>query len=94
MLVGADALIGPSPPQRLVGADDSVRPFFLRPHFLFSARKGNGVARQRKRGLLKSEVHPVPPSCNNSVVRSYLPAPRHLSAGNYAPHAILMMAVI
>ena len=36
----------------------------------------------------------MPPSCNSSRARSYLPAPNHLSAGNYAPHAILMMAVI
>ncbi len=27
----------------------------LRPHFLFSSRKGNGVARQRKRGLCETE---------------------------------------
>ena len=39
-------------------------------------------------------MRPVPPSCNSSVTLSYLPAPNHLSAGNYAPHAILMMAVI
>ena len=36
----------------------------------------------------------MPPSCNSSLARSDLPAPNHLSAGNYAPHAILMMAVI
>ena len=35
----------------------------------------------------------MPPSCNSSVTRSCLPAPDHLSAGDYAPHAILMMAV-
>ena len=38
-----------------VGADAPVSPLFLRPHFLFSSRKGNGVARQRKRGLCKTE---------------------------------------
>ena len=31
-----------------------ARPFSLRPHFLFSFRKGNGVARQRKRGPRKT----------------------------------------
>ena len=35
----------------------------------------------------------MPPSCNNSLNWSCLPAPSHLSVGNYAPHAILMMAV-
>ena len=49
------------------------------------------IRKERERS--KPEVHPVPPSCNSSRARSYLPAPNHLSAGNYAPHAILMMAV-
>ena len=64
----------------------------LRPYFLFSFRKGNGVARQRKKGFSKPEMHSVPPSCDSSVARSYLPAPDHISTGDYAPHAILMMA--
>ena len=34
----------------------------------------------------------VPPSCDSSFARFDLPAPSHLSAGDYAPHAILMMA--
>ena len=67
---------------------------FLKPFFSFSARKKRMVSifQEKKEGCAKPELHPVPPSCNNSVAQSYLPAPDHLSAGNYAPHAILMMA--
>ena len=36
----------------------------LRPHFLFSFRKGNGVARQRKRGLCKTR------SANRAAIAS------------------------
>ena len=36
----------------------------------------------------------MPPSCNSSFTQSYLPAPSHLTSSDYAPHAILMMAVI
>ena len=36
----------------------------------------------------------MPLSCDNSLNWPYLPALTHLSVRNYAPHAILMMAVI
>ena len=69
---------------------------FLNPFFSFSARKKRTVSifQEKKEGLAKSGVHPAPPSCDNSLNWLYLPALTHLSAGNYAPHAILMMAVI
>ena len=35
----------------------------------------------------------MPPSCNSSFPRFDLPAPGHLTQSDYAPHAILMMAV-
>ena len=47
---------------------------------------------RKERELPKPEVRPVPPSCDSSFARLDWPAPNHLSAGNYAPHAILMMA--
>ena len=63
--------------------------------FFLPQKEKNGFNLPRKeRGHSKSEVQPVPPSCDNSLNRPHLPAPNHLSAGNYAPHAILMMAVI
>ena len=79
----------------LVGVDGPHRPF-LNPFFSFSARKKRTVSifQEKKEGLAKSGVHPAPPSCDNSLNWLYLPALTHLSAGNYAPHAILMMAVI
>ena len=64
--------------------------------FLSPAEKEkNGFELPRKeRRLCKPGVQTVPPSCDNSLNWLYLPALTHLSAGNYAPHAILMMAVI
>ena len=53
-----------------------------------SIRKENG-----KRSSSKLDMQTVPPSCDSSVAQSDLPAPNHLSAGDYVPHAILMMAV-
>ena len=47
---------------------------------------------RKERELPKPGAQTVPPSCDNSFAQSYLPAPGHISAGNYAPHAILMMA--
>ena len=67
---------------------------FLNPFFSFSARKKRTVSicQEKKGGRAKPEVHPVPPSCDSSWNWPYLPALTHLSAGDYAPHAILMMA--
>ena len=67
---------------------------FCEPISFSPSEKEKGSRSQRKRELSKPEVHPVPPSCDSSFARFDLPAPNHLSAGNYAPHAILMMAVI
>ena len=50
------------------------------------------VTIRKEREPSKPEVQTVPPSCNSSVVRPYLPAPNHPTRSDYAPHAILMMA--
>ena len=71
----------PQCPPHLVGADDPVRPICTpRP------------VKKRKRTGGNREVPTIPPSCDSSVAQSYLPAPNHLSAGDAAPRAILMMA--
>ena len=70
------------------------RPVFEPILFFLCQKEKNGFELPRKeRGRSKPEVHPVPPSCDSSWNWPYLPALTHLSAGDYAPHAILMMAV-
>ena len=88
-----------------VGADDSVRPFLrsstapketlFEPILFFLCQKEkNGFNLPRKeRERTKPYLRTVPPSCDSSFSRSYLPAPGHLTQSDYAPHAILMMAV-
>ena len=68
---------------------------FFEPILFFLCQKEkNGFNLPRKeRWRTKPYLRTVPPSCDNSFSRSYLPAPGHLTQSDYAPHAILMMAV-
>ena len=57
MIVGADAERSCSRRRSVTDAACPSRVLIgplMQPHFLFSARKGNGVARQRKRGLCET----------------------------------------
>ncbi len=67
---------------------------FAPPFFSFSFRRKKRTAapgEEKKENFRNRKCVP----CRHHVTalaQSYLPAPNHLSAGDYAPHAILMMA--
>ena len=87
-------ILGPLYKEGAVCAPRRLGEFFEPILFFLCQKEKNGFKLPRKeRGLLKPELQTVPPSCNSSHTRPYLPAPAHLTSSNYAPHAILMMAV-
>ena len=74
--------------------NDPVRPICAPILFFLFLRKKRIAAsgEEKKENFRNRGALPVPPSCNSSFAQFWLPAPGHLSAGNYVPHAILMMA--